>query len=408
MDFNLPAEDDPRRVEVRKWFEANPNPTYAQMAKQGYVVPHWPAPWGLSAEPELQLIIDQEIERAGIVHPMKVNSIAVNQCGQSLLTHGTEEQRQKFLPSALACEAKWCMLFSEPSGGSDLGAIRTTARKDGDHYVINGQKTWNSVANKAKVGVLIARTDPSVPKHKGMSVFLIDMKTPGVEVTPIVDMTGEEPEYNEVFLSDVRVPADRLLGREGDGWRIVLEQLQTERMGMTKPGAVWGFGPTARELMTGLMETGKIKDPLVRDEAAKLYVEGELLRLLTYRNLSNRINGKPAGLEANVGQDAGVTARTTAVGPRQTNARPRRNDPKTGRIAVAEGQLRALQQLGLFLLVRPCRDARRRYSGDPQKRGVRADAGFASRRRSDRQSALRREWAHTAQSSELRIRSIRA
>lgn len=302
MDFNLPAEDDPRRVEVRKWFEANPNPTYAQMAKQGYVVPHWPAPWGLSAEPELQLIIDQEIERAGIVHPMKVNSIAVNQCGQSLLTHGTEEQRQKFLPSALACEAKWCMLFSEPSGGSDLGAIRTTARKDGDHYVINGQKTWNSVANKAKVGVLIARTDPSVPKHKGMSVFLIDMKTPGVEVTPIVDMTGEEPEYNEVFLSDVRVPADRLLGREGDGWRIVLEQLQTERMGMTKPGAVWGFGPTARELMTGLMQTGKIKDSLVRDEAAKLYVEGELLRLLTYRNLSNRINGKPAGLEANVGK----------------------------------------------------------------------------------------------------------
>jgi 3-oxochol-4-en-24-oyl-CoA dehydrogenase len=302
MDFNLPAEDDPRRVEVRKWFNENPSPTYAKMAEHGYVVPHWPAPWGLGAEPELQLIIDQEIERAGIAHPMTVNAIAVNQCGQSLLTHGTEEQRKMFLPSALACKSRWCMLFSEPSGGSDLGAIRTSARRDGDHYVINGQKIWNSIADKADVGVLIVRTNPEAPKHKGLSIFLIDMKSPGVDVRPIIDMTGEEHEYNEVFLTDVRVSEDRRLGNEGDGWRIVMEQLQTERMGMTKPGAVWGAGPTARELITGLIESGKIKDPLFRDEAARLYVEGELLRLLTYRNLSNRINGKPAGLEANIGK----------------------------------------------------------------------------------------------------------
>jgi alkylation response protein AidB-like acyl-CoA dehydrogenase len=302
MDFNLPAEDDPRRVEIRKWFDDNPSPSYAKLAKQGYVVPHWPAPWGLGAEPELQLIIDQEIARVGIPHPTTINAIAVNQCGQSLLTHGTEEQRQMFLPRALACEERWCMLFSEPSGGSDLGAIRTSARRDGDHYVINGQKIWTSVADKAKVGVLIARTDPAVAKHKGLSVFLVDMHAPGVVVRPIIDMTGEEHEYNEVFLTDVRLPVNRLLGREGDGWRIVMEQLQTERMGMTKPGAVWGMGPTARELILGLTETGKIKDPLIRDEAAKLFIEGELLRLLTYRNLSNRINGKPPGLEANIGK----------------------------------------------------------------------------------------------------------
>ena len=302
MDFNLPAEDDPRRVEVRKWFDENPKPTYAQMAKRGYVVPHWPAPWGLSAEPELQLIIDQEIERAGIVPPAKVNAIAVNQCGQSVATYGTKEQQHKFLPPALACESRWCMLFSEPSGGSDVAAVRTTARREGDHYVVNGQKIWNSNAHKAQVGVLVARTDSSAPKHKGLSMFLIDMNMPGVQVRPIVDMTGEEPEYNEVFLTDVKVPSDRLLGKEGDGWRIVIEQLQTERMGMTKPGAVWGFGPTARELMVGLVETGHIKEPLIRDEAAKLFVEGELLRLLTYRNLSKKINGKPAGLEANLGK----------------------------------------------------------------------------------------------------------
>ncbi|MBR0899038.1 acyl-CoA dehydrogenase family protein [Bradyrhizobium tropiciagri] len=302
MDFNLPGEDDPRRLAVRKWFEANPSPSYAQLAKQGYVVPHWPEPWGLGAEPELQLIIDQEIERAGIVHPMTFNVIAINQCGQSLLTHGTKDQRQKFLPPALACEERWCMLFSEPSGGSDLGNLRTTARRDGDHYIINGQKIWNSMANKSQIGVLIARTDPEAPKHRGLSVFLIDMKTLGVLVRPIVDMTGEEPEYNEVFLTDVKVSADRLLGKEGDGWRIVMEQLQTERMHMTKPGAVWGGGPTARELMSGLIQTGKINDPLIRDEAGKLFVEGELLRLLSLRNLSNRINGKPAGAEGNIGK----------------------------------------------------------------------------------------------------------
>jgi len=194
------------------------------------------------------------------------------------------------------------MLFSEPSGGSDLGSLRTTARREGDHYIINGQKIWNSLADRAQIGVVIVRTDASLPKHKGLSIFLLDMKTPGVDVRPIMDMTGNEPEYNEVFLTDVKVPASRLLGKEGDGWKIVMEQLQTERMGMTKPGAVWGGGPTARELVLGLIESGKIKDPVVRDEAAKLYVEGELLRLLTYRNLSNRINGKPPGLEANLGK----------------------------------------------------------------------------------------------------------
>lgn len=302
MDFNLPADDDPRRVEVRDWLEARPNVSYDELAEKGYAVPHWPAPWGLSADPETQLIIAQEIKRAGIVPPSTVNPIGVNQCGQSLLTHGTEEMRQKFLPAALACREIWCMLFSEPSGGSDLGALRTTARRKGDHYVINGQKIWNSNAHISQVGVVIARTDPSLPKHRGLSIFLIDMKAPGVEVRPILDMSGHPPEFNEVFLTDVRVPASDRLGAEGEGWQIVLEQLQTERMGMAKPGAIWGHGPTARELVSGLIETGKIKDPLVRDEAAKLYVQGEMLRLLVDRNLSKRINGTPPGLEANLGK----------------------------------------------------------------------------------------------------------
>ncbi len=300
MDFDLPKEDDPRRQEVRAWFKANPKPTGRQLFEAGFVVPHWPKPWGLDADTETQMIIDDEIKRAGLPAPNSVNPVAVNNCAQSLLTHGTEAQRQRFLPPALSYEEMWCMLFSEPSGGSDLGGLRTTARREGDHYVVRGQKIWTSNAHKSKVGVLIARTDPMAAKHAGLSVFLIDMESPGVTVRPIGDMTGAEHEYNEVFLDDVKVPADRLLGKEGDGWRLVNLQLQTERAALSKPGAVWGQGPSARDLLKGLIQSGRIDDPGVRDEAAKLYIEGEILRLLAYRALTDRMNATPSGPEAAV------------------------------------------------------------------------------------------------------------
>jgi 3-oxochol-4-en-24-oyl-CoA dehydrogenase len=302
MDFNLPSQDDPRRAEIRRWFEANPSPTYKQIAERGLSAPNWPAPWGMSADTEMMLIIEEEFARAGVRRPSAINPIGVNQCGQSLLKWGTEAQRQRFLPPALACDERWCMLFSEPSGGSDLGNARTTARRDGDEYVINGQKIWNSMADISQIGVLVARTDSSVPKHRGLSQFIVEMKTPGITVRPIIDMTGEAHEYNEVFFEDVRIPAENRLGEEGDGWPITIEQLQSERQSMTKPGAVWGAGPTAHELVDGLIKTGRIKNPLIRDEAAKLYIEGELLRLLSIRSLSNKINGKPSGLEGNIGK----------------------------------------------------------------------------------------------------------
>jgi len=189
------------------------------------------------------------------------------------------------------------MLFSEPAGGSDLGSLRTTARFEGDHYVVNGQKIWTSLAHKAKVGVLVARTDPTSPKHAGLSQFLIDMATPGITVRPIIDMSGNENEYNEVFFEDVVVPADRLLGQEGEGWALSMRQLQTERVALSKPGAIWGSGPSARELIAGLAAIGALEDPLVRDEAARIYIEGEILRLLAYRSLSDRMNAKTPGPE---------------------------------------------------------------------------------------------------------------
>lgn len=300
MDFNLPADDDPRRLEVGAWLAAHPKCSYRELADRGYAVPHWPRPWGLGADPEMQLIVDDEIARAGIRAPHHVNPVPINNCGQSLLKFGTEAQRERFLSPALACEEIWCMLFSEPSAGSDVGALRTSARREGDHYVIRGQKMWTSLAEKAHIGVLVARTDTSVPKHAGLSQFLVDMKSPGITVRPIIDMTGERGEYNEVFFDDVIVPADRLLGNEGDGWKLSMLQLQTERVALSRPGAIWGSGPSARELMDGLIRSGRIANPLWRDEAAKLYIEGEILRLLAFRSLSDRMNAKTSGPEGAV------------------------------------------------------------------------------------------------------------
>jgi len=297
MDFNLPAEDDTRRLELRAWLDANPNPSYRLLFERGLTAPHWPRPWGLAADPELQLIIDDELARAGIRSPNHINPAAINNCAQSLLKFGTEAQQRRFLPPALACEEIWCMLFSEPSAGSDVGALKTSARRDGDAYVVNGHKIWTSLADRAQIGVLVARTDPSLPKHKGLSVFLVDLDAPGIRIEPIVDMTGEKGEYCEVLFEDVRIAADRRLGEEGEGWKIAMLQLQTERVALSKPGAIWGSGPSARDLVDGLIESGRIADPVIADEAMRLFVEGEILRLLAFRSLSDRMHARPSGPE---------------------------------------------------------------------------------------------------------------
>ena len=298
MDFELPSENDPRRRAVRAWCEAHPKPTGMELAKAGYVVPHWPRPWGLEAEPELQLIIDDELKRAGISRPN--NPVAINNCGISLVLHGTKEQQDRYLWPALSGEETWCQLFSEPSSGSDLASLRTQAVLHGDHYVINGSKIWTSLAHKAAIGVMVARTNPAERKHKGLSTFIIDMHAPGVEVRPIDDMTGFPNEYNQCFFTDVHVPVGNRVGGEGDGWRISNAQLQTERVALAKPGAIWGTGPSARELVAGLRDAGALTDPLVRQQAAELYIEGEILRLLKYRNLSDRMQGRPLGPESAV------------------------------------------------------------------------------------------------------------
>src|SRR3954471_7854191 len=204
MDFDLPPDDDPRRTEIREWLHAQPKEAMGRGGEARYVVSHWPRPWGLDADPMHQLIIDEELERAGIKRP---GGIGIGWAAPVILMAGTEEQKQEFLPKILSGEQQWCQLFSEPDAGSDLAALGTRAVRDGDEYVVNGSKIWTSGGHVSKFGILIARTNADSPKHKGISYFICPMDAPGIEITPIVEMTGMHV-FNQVFFTDVRIPAE--------------------------------------------------------------------------------------------------------------------------------------------------------------------------------------------------------
>jgi alkylation response protein AidB-like acyl-CoA dehydrogenase len=295
MDFELPPEDDPRRLEVRTWLQEHPSPSGAQLAEAGYVVPHWPRPWGLQADPLHQLIIDDELKRAGVMRP--INPIGTGHCGPILVMSGTEEQKQRYIPPMLGGEEIWCQLFSEPEAGSDLAAVATRAIRDGDEYVLNGQKIWTSLAHDAQFGILLARTDPDAPKHEGLSYFIVDMRTPGIEIRPIVDASGWH-NFNEVFFTDARIPAESLIGEANKGWELARETLANERVTLSRQGAQWGWGPTATDLVDLVRKEGGAPDPISRDRLAHLYTEGEILRVFGLRTVAAAISGRPGPMSS--------------------------------------------------------------------------------------------------------------
>jgi alkylation response protein AidB-like acyl-CoA dehydrogenase len=290
MEIDLPAEDDPRRVEVRRWFESHPTPSPKELVAAGYVVPHWPRPYGLDADPELQLIIEGEMRRAGVAKP--TNPIGIGHCGPILVALGTEEQKERYLLPMLSAEEMWCQLFSEPDAGSDLAGLSTRAVRDGDVYVVNGQKTWTSLAEVAKFGILIARTKSDAPKHRGISYFIVPMNLPGIEVRPIRNMTGSGG-FNDVFFTDVHVPAENLIGEENLGWAMAKNTLANERVSLSSGGVQWGYGPTARDLVQHVRDAGGLDDPLLRQRLADVYIEGEILRYHRLRQISAAVNKKP-------------------------------------------------------------------------------------------------------------------
>jgi len=297
MDFDLPPADHPARKAVRDWIAENPNPTGREMAEAGYVVPHWPSPWGLDADPIEQLAIDDELNAARIRRPS--NQIGIGWAAPTIFLAGTPEQHERYLPKIFSGEEFWCQLFSEPDAGSDLANLATRAVRDGDEYVVNGSKIWSSGAHHAELGILIARTDPDLPKHKGISYFICPMDAEGVSMSPIVDMTTAHS-FNQVFFDNVRIPASLRVGEEGDGWRLAKVTLSNERVSLSSAGSMWGVGPSAEQLLDLIRESGGLADPVLRDRAAALHIEAELLRLNRMRSLSATLQGKTPGSEASI------------------------------------------------------------------------------------------------------------
>jgi alkylation response protein AidB-like acyl-CoA dehydrogenase len=293
VDIDLPAEDDPRRLEVRAWLEQHPNPSAADLVDRGLVVPHWPEPWGLDAEPELQLIIDDELKRANVTKPL--NPIGIGHCGPVIVVHGTEEQKARYLPPMLRGEEMWCQLFSEPEAGSDLANLSTRAVRDGDVFVVSGQKIWTSLAQVAKFGILIARTDTETSKYTGISYFIVPMDLPGIEIRPLKNMVGGfgDAGFCEVFFTDVHVPAENLIGPLHGGWAMAKETLANERVSLSKEGLQWGHGPTVKDLVDLVRGRGGLPAGELRQRLASAYIDGEIMRYHQLRQISAKVNKKP-------------------------------------------------------------------------------------------------------------------
>jgi 3-oxochol-4-en-24-oyl-CoA dehydrogenase len=290
-------DTDPRRRELRRWLAEHPHPDGRTLAEAGLVAPQWPAPWGRDADAAYQLLIADELNRAGVVRP--INPIGIGWAGPTILFAGTLEQQARWLPGLLSGNEFWCQLFSEPGAGSDLAALTTSARLDGDEWVITGQKVWTSYAHIATWGILLARTSTDGPAQRGISYFVCPMRAPGVTVRPIIDMTGDHA-FNEVFLDSVRIPADHLIGEVNDGWRLAMVTLGNERVSLSGEGALWGRGATAQDLVEFVRDRHVAHHEVERDELVRCWSHGEILRLLRLRLQGAALAGREPGSEASV------------------------------------------------------------------------------------------------------------
>ena len=296
MEDLLPGDDDPRRAVVRAWLAAHPDPTPRQLAESGWVAPHWPAPWGRDADPLEQLIIDDEFARAGVKRPS--NQIGIGWAAPTIIFAGSEEQKQRYVIPALAAEEIWCQLFSEPGAGSDLASLGTRAVRDGDDWVVNGQKIWTTGAHYSRFGILIARTDPDAPKHRGITYFVCPMDLPGIEVRTIRNIAGADS-FNEVFFTDVRIPHANVVGEVNDGWRLAKVTLGNERVSLSSAGVLWGAGPKATDIIDEARGMG-VTDPVMRQRLASLWIEHTVLEIIRMRTLTARLRGGEPGPEASI------------------------------------------------------------------------------------------------------------
>jgi len=264
---------------------------------------HFPEGYGgLGLEPKLQEMVSSALHKAGVPSNFARNPIGIGMGAPVVLTHGSAAQKQRYLRPNFACEEIWCQLFSEPGAGSDVASLSTRAVRDGDEWIVNGQKVWTTLAHMSRWGMLVARTDPEQPKHKGLTYFVVDMHAPGVDVRPLRQITGEA-EFNEVYFTDVRIPDAERLGDVGDGWRVALTTLMNERVALSGGAPARGAGTIGEAVR--LWEQSERKDPAIKDRLMKLWVEAEAIRLTGIRAHQTRKAGVP-GPEGSTGKLAGA------------------------------------------------------------------------------------------------------
>jgi alkylation response protein AidB-like acyl-CoA dehydrogenase len=290
-------ESDPRREEIRRWLAEHPHPSGRELADARLVAPSWPEPWGRNASVDYQLLIDDELRRAGVTRP--INPIGIGWAGPTILVAGTPEQKERWLAKLLSGEDFWCQLFSEPDAGSDLASLSSSATRDGDEWVISGQKIWTSYAHLATWGILLARTSREGAPQDGISYFILPMNAPGVTIRPLVDMTGDHA-FNEVFLDEVRLSDDYLLGEVNQGWRLAKVTLGNERVALSGEGVLWGRGPTANDLLGVVRKHGVDLTSRERDDLVRCWSHGEILRFLRLRLTENALAGRASGSDASV------------------------------------------------------------------------------------------------------------
>ena len=328
MDLGYSEQDEAFRQEVRQWLELNlpkkdrtlsdlppDDPKRLARAKDwqqtlyqaGYVGMAWPKEYGGQGATNLmrQTILNEELVLARA--PGLIGASGLTMLGPTLLQCGTEEQKRRYLPKVLPAEEIWCQGYSEPGSGSDLASLRTRAEMVGDEFVINGQKVWTSGAQFADWMFCLVRTDPDAPKHRGISYVLIDMKTPGITVRPLVQMTGDAG-FNEVFFDDVRVPRKNLVGQLNQGWRVANATLFHERNMLGSTTRTQLMMQNLIRLARSHQRYGKpaAEDPIMRQKLADLLTRVEAMRLHSYRQLTDTVKGRPPGLGAMVNKLVGT------------------------------------------------------------------------------------------------------
>jgi alkylation response protein AidB-like acyl-CoA dehydrogenase len=320
MDFKLSPQEEAFRDQVRRWLEVNTPGDWVKLRRQfatkeaetaflkdwqrrlyeaGYVGLHWPKEYGGRGATIMEQAIFYE-EMARVRAPELPNIIGLDMAGPAIIHHGTEAQKKRYLPKILSAEEIWCQGFSEPNAGSDLAALQTRAERKNGFYVINGQKVWTSFAHFAQWCILLTRTDPKAPKHKGLTYFLVDMRSPGFMVTPLRQISGD-PEFNELFFDNLEVPAENILGRENGGWEVAITTLMFERgpRTLTRQLMLRQGIDAAIELARRLDRSGRkaSKDPVLRQRLAQFYVDAYALRYSNLRTLTKLLRGEPPGPE---------------------------------------------------------------------------------------------------------------